>query len=94
MLLITCPHCGPRAETEFRNGGEAHVVRPGPHTAVSDERWAEYLFHGANPKGAHRERWLHSAGCGQWFNMVRDTATHAVLRVYPMDVTPEKDDAE
>ena len=28
MLLIDCPHCGPRAEIEFRYGGEAHMVRP------------------------------------------------------------------
>ncbi|MEQ1611156.1 MAG: sarcosine oxidase subunit delta, partial [Hyphomicrobiaceae bacterium] len=27
MLLIECPHCGPRAEIEFRCGGEAHVAR-------------------------------------------------------------------
>ena len=25
MLLIDCPHCGPRNEVEFRYGGEAHV---------------------------------------------------------------------
>ena len=27
MLLIPCPHCGPRAEIEFRHAGEAHLVR-------------------------------------------------------------------
>ena len=26
MLLIPCPHCGERDETEFRCGGEAHIV--------------------------------------------------------------------
>ena len=28
MLLIDCPHCGPRAEIEYSYGGEAHIVRP------------------------------------------------------------------
>ena len=25
MLLISCPNCGPRDETEFHYGGQAHV---------------------------------------------------------------------
>ncbi|MEB0164296.1 sarcosine oxidase subunit delta, partial [Glaciimonas sp. CA11.2] len=28
MLLITCPWCGPRAESEFHCGGEADIARP------------------------------------------------------------------
>ena len=28
MLLITCPWCGPREQSEFSCGGEAHIVRP------------------------------------------------------------------
>ncbi len=28
MLLIPCPWCGPRDETEFTYGGEAHIVAP------------------------------------------------------------------
>lgn len=91
MLLIDCPYCGPRAEIEFRCGGEAHVVRPGPHDEVTDEIWADYLFYGANPKGRHRERWLHSAGCGRWFNIARCTISHKITEVYPMGETlPER----
>lgn len=45
MLLIDCPFCGPRAEIEFRCGGESHIQRPGPHTQVSDAEWADYLFY-------------------------------------------------
>jgi sarcosine oxidase, subunit delta len=84
MLLIHCPHCGPRAEIEFRCGGESHISRPGPHTEVSDEVWANYLFYRSNPKGAHRERWLHFAGCGRWFNVGRDTVTHEISQTYLM----------
>ena len=28
MLLIECPWCGARDESEFTYGGEAHIVRP------------------------------------------------------------------
>ena len=84
MVLIDCPICGPRAEIEYRCGGEAHVERPGPHGEVSDEAWADYLFYRQNPKGEHAERWLHAAGCGRWFNVVRDTVTHRIVAAYPM----------
>jgi sarcosine oxidase, subunit delta len=90
MLLIRCPHCGPRAEIEFRCGGESHISRPGPHAGVSDEVWANYLFFRSNPKGAHRERWLHFAGCGRWFNVVRDTVTHEISDTYLMgEISPQ-----
>jgi len=82
MLRINCPHCGVRDEVEFRLGGESHVIRPGPD--VSDSEWAEYLFHRDNPKGVHLERWCHSFGCSQWFNVARDTVTHEILATYEM----------
>lgn len=76
MLLITCPHCGPRDEIEFTCGGEADRPRPADPMALSDSEWAEYLFMRRNPRGLHRERWNHSAGCRRWFNICRDTITH------------------
>ncbi|MDJ0921676.1 MAG: sarcosine oxidase subunit delta [Henriciella sp.] len=85
MLRITCPYCGPRDELEFRCGGEAHIVRPGPPETVSDEDWGAYLFQRQNPVGAHHERWVHEGGCRQWFHLVRDTRTHEVIAVYKMD---------
>ncbi len=87
MLLIDCPNCGPRAENEFRCGGESHVQRPGPHGEVNDETWADYLFYRQNPKAEHRERWVHAAGCRRWFNVARDTVTHRIVAVYPMGAT-------
>jgi len=89
MLLIPCPWCGPRDEAEFRCGGEGHIARPDPDTA-SDAVWADYLFHRDNTKGAQAERWHHRHGCGQWFNVVRDTVTHEIGHVYAMtDPRPE-----
>lgn len=81
MLLITCPACGPRDEIEFAYGGEAGRVRPADPAALDDAAWAEFLFMRNNERGPRRERWRHSAGCGRWFTLWRDTVTHAVLPV-------------
>ena len=90
MLLIPCPWCGERDETEFRYGGQAHVARPHDPHATGDAEWAEYLFMRDNPKGWFRERWNHAAGCRRWFNMVRHTVTHEIAAVYkPDDPKPE-----
>jgi len=78
MLRITCPWCGARDELEFRWGGEVALVRPRASEQVSDQAWADYLFYRDNPKGWVRERWLHAAGCRQWFVVVRNTVTHRI----------------
>jgi heterotetrameric sarcosine oxidase delta subunit len=90
MLLIECPHCGPRAEIEFSYGNEAHIARPLEPEALSDEAWAEYLFMKTNRKGIMLERWVHSHGCRRWFNVARDTLTYEILAVYPMGAQPPK----
>ncbi|KQN87155.1 sarcosine oxidase subunit delta [Arthrobacter sp. Leaf69] len=84
MLLISCPNCGSRDETEFHYGGQAHVPYPENPNDLSDREWAEFLFYRDNTKGAFAERWLHSTGCRQWFNMLRDTVTYDIQAVYPM----------
>lgn len=83
MLLITCPFCGPRNETEFRCGGESHIARP--RLDCSDAVWSDYLHTRDNPKGVHHERWLHAGGCGTWFNIARHTVTHEITATYPID---------
>lgn len=88
MLLIPCPWCGPRDEIEFSCGGQSHIQRPAPFNAVSDEQWGAYLFMRDNPKGVHRERWVHTFGCRQWFNVARHTVTHEILAVYRNGETP------
>jgi heterotetrameric sarcosine oxidase delta subunit len=82
MLLISCPWCGERDETEFRYGGQAHVPYPADPEALDDGAWGKYLFIRDNPMGPFAERWVHSAGCRRWFNVMRDTATHEVLGSY------------
>lgn len=82
MLNIPCLFCGARDETEFTYGGPAHVERP--ELSASNREWTDYLYTRANTRGPYRERWLHSFGCGGWFNLLRDTTTHEILEVYPM----------
>lgn len=82
MLLIQCPWCGLRDETEFRYGGEAHVARPENPEKLTDAEWAEFIFIRSNPKGLFRERWVHAAGCRRWFNAVRHTVTHEIIETY------------
>ena len=92
MLQITCPYCGCRDEPEFSFGGESHITRPAIDS--SDAEWSDYLFNRKNPKGALYERWIHSFGCGRWFNVARDTLTHEIHVTYKMgepkpDLAPE-----
>jgi heterotetrameric sarcosine oxidase delta subunit len=92
MLLIPCPWCGERDETEFHCGGQSHIARPTGAERLSDAEWADYLYMRDNPKGLHYERWLHASGCRRWFNVARDTVTHEIRAVYRM--TDPKPDPE
>ncbi|WP_052863323.1 sarcosine oxidase subunit delta [Streptomyces niger] len=85
MLLLNCPWCGPRDETEFHYGGQAHLPYPESPADLDDPQWAEYVFYRENPKGPFAERWSHATGCRRWFNAVRDTATYQVLATYRLD---------
>jgi len=81
MLILECPNCGVMAdETELSPGGEAHLKRFGP--GASDADFEGYLFHRANPKGVHFERWRHANGCGKWFHAARCTNTLEVFATY------------
>lgn len=87
MLLIPCPWCGGRNEAEFVAGGQAHIERPA--ASVDDVAWGDYLYFRRNTKGPQAERWFHTYGCRRWFNVVRDTVSHEIVRVYPMGVMME-----
>lgn len=79
MLTITCPFCGPRAETEFTFGGPAAPKRPDAPQDMSDEDWVNYLTVVPNPMGPVRENWWHGKGCGTWLTVTRDTVTHDII---------------
>lgn len=78
MLLIECPHCGPRDETEFAYGGPVRPPYPPDPDELTDREWAMYLFYRDNPRGPLTERWRCN-GCRKWFTRVRDTTTYEFL---------------
>jgi sarcosine oxidase, subunit delta len=88
VMQLKCPHCGSRAEGEFRCGGTTAIARP--PLDCSDEVWGTYLYFRDNPKGAHAERWCHTFGCGLWFNVLRDTVTHEVTAVCGITEAPQE----
>lgn len=77
MMLIECPHCGPRNVSEFTYGGAADLARPSPDAV--DKHWTDYVYMRDNPRGPHDEIWQHSAGCRRWIAVRRDTLTHDVF---------------
>ena len=83
MILINCPYCGEREQSEFTNGGEAHVIRPKDPDTLNDKDWGQYVFYRSNPKGIFYERWVHSHGCRMWLVVERSTVTHEIKSVKP-----------
>jgi len=90
MLLIECPWCGPRDQSEYSCGGEAHIGRPLNPERLTDQEWGDYLFNRKNPKGRHYELWCHTAGCRRWFNVVRDTVSYQIEAVYLIGENPHE----
>ena len=88
MILINCPYCGERDQSEFSNGGEAHVARPENSENLNDKDWGRYVFYRDNPKGIFYERWVHTHGCRKWFNAVRNTSTDEILKIYKLNENP------
>lgn len=79
MKVMICPVNGPRPLLEFMYGGEFRPM-PDPQS-VSDETWAEYVFHRNGAPGIKQEWWCHSPS-NTWFIAERNTQTDEVLRTY------------
>jgi heterotetrameric sarcosine oxidase delta subunit len=77
MIVIPCPHCGPRNHDEFAYAGAA--VRQPPASDAPLTAWNAWVYSRDNPRGAHRELWRHASGCGAYVVVERDTSTHEVL---------------
>ncbi|PTS81592.1 sarcosine oxidase subunit delta [Sphingomonas sp. HMWF008] len=78
MLLIDCPHCGPRAQIEFayeRTLDSIVTLDMPPEQAVAR------LYARTNPRGLDDEIWRHSFGCRQWIVLRRHRVTHEIVSV-------------
>ena len=94
MILLTCPHCGPRGISEFTYRGDATVARPTAPESVDDTSWVEYLHLRDNHKGPHDELWHHVQGCRRWLRVRRDVVTHKVISCCDLAGDPAGDVAE
>jgi len=74
MIVVPCPNCGPRNESDFRHVG-ASLKRPDPSTVTSTE-WHNYLYLRDNPADWVKETWYCRAGCRKFFALERHTATN------------------
>lgn len=81
MLVIVCPHCGPRNSDEFSFQGEI-LTRPTPD--ADPETWRDYLYVRDNVAGWQTERWFHVSGCRRFLNVERHTVTNEIGVVTPV----------
>jgi len=83
MLLIVCPHCGPRAQTEFdyaRTLDAVVALDAAPEAAMTT------LYARTNPRGEDDELWRHTHGCRQFLVMRRHRVTHAIQSLRAWEV--------
>ena len=78
MLIIPCPHCGPRNSDEFSFNGELST-RPPSDPAPAE--WRRYLYVKDNVAGRGAEQWFHVAGCRRFLLVERDTVTNDIFSV-------------
>lgn len=78
MLLIQCPHCGPRAQAEFVYERTTDSIVP--LTAHPDAAM-EALFTRSNPRGVDEEYWRHTYGCRAWMVITRHRVTNEIMSV-------------
>jgi sarcosine oxidase subunit delta len=78
MMLIACPHCGPRAHVEFAYERTLDAVLP---LDAAPAEAAAILYQRENPRGVSLELWRHTFGCRSWLRLTRNTATHEIGEV-------------
>jgi len=80
MMLIPCPHCGPRAQLEFTYERTLDAILP---LDATPEDAARILYERENPRGVSAELWRHSFGCRAWLRLERHTVTHDISSAIP-----------
>lgn len=78
MLLIDCPHCGPRAQVEFvyerAMDGVVNLDMPAREAM-------EALYTRENPRGLSDELWRHTHGCRAWLVLRRHRVSHEIVSI-------------
>ena len=80
MLLIPCPHCGERDESEFDYGGRARAL---PALNATPQQWHQALHLDSDETDVVKELWFHTAGCERWIEMERNVRSHEFTAVNP-----------
>lgn len=78
MLVIICPHCGPRNSDEFTYRGE---IAARPPVDSDPKAWRRYLYTKQNTADWQRERWFHVAGCRRFLDVERHPLTNEIRSV-------------
>ena len=78
MLLIPCPHCGPRAQAEFVFERPVETIIG---VDVSTAELVEALYTRTNPRGVSAELWRHARGCRAWLRIDRHSVSHVIASV-------------
>jgi heterotetrameric sarcosine oxidase delta subunit len=78
VIVIDCPHCGPRESSELVYWGEAEGSSAGEGDGI--ESWRRALYFRRNHDGWVRERWLHVAGCGRYVEVERHRTSNVSRR--------------
>ena len=79
-MRLNCPFCGSRYLAEFTYQGDANRARPAPKE-TDQTIWNDYVYGRKNPRGLHKEFWLHAGGCRAHLIVERDTATHKITNI-------------
>ncbi len=74
MLLVPCPHCGPRNASEMTYVGEARTRPDTDDPSVTE--WRDYLYMRDNTAGWTKETWYCRAGCRRYFQAERNTLSN------------------
>ena len=75
MLLIPCPNCGDRDESEFDYGGRAIDFPP---LDDSPSAWHQALHSREHSMHRIEEYWYHAGGCECWIRITRSPQTHEI----------------
>lgn len=95
MMLIPCPWCGPRSETEFTYIRASQTKRPDTSSLEADKQPVmDYVYLRDNPKGVTQEHWQHSGGCRGILKVERHNVTHEITASVKRDEPlPSEQDA-